>query len=142
MEFLVRYNIQIDLVGELLKTKTVKQAALHLKIPYNSLYNFCKRNELKSSIPSKGGRKNESDKHIDAVVKMYLAGDSQMQIAKALGICQVTVHNIIKKTAHHMRTKSEAARLRDAKKTDSELQQRAAAANAVRIAMGIMNRFS
>lgn len=138
----MRYNIQIDLVSELLKTKTIKQAALHLKIPYNSLYNFCKRNELKSSIPSKGGRKNESDKHIDEVVKMYLAGDSQMQIAKKIGICQVTVHNIIKKTSHHMRTKSEAARLRDAKKTDNELQQRAAAANAVRIAMGIMNRFS
>lgn len=137
----MKYSIEIDIVIELLKTKTVKQAALHLQIPYNVLYNFCRRNELKSSVPSKAGRRNESDQHIDEIVKMYLAGASQMQIAKKIGICQVTVHNIIKKTSHHMRTKSEAARLRDANKTEDELRQRAAAANAVRMAMGVMNRF-
>lgn len=41
-----------------------------------------------------------------------------------------------------MRTRSEAARLRDGDKTDVDLKKRAAAANAVRQAMGVINLFS
>ena len=134
-------KIDYNLVIELIKTKTIKQTALHLKVSYSTLYDFCRRNNLKSSVISKLGRKPHTDQHIDAIIKCYFEGMSQNEIAKKVGVCQMTVHNIIKKTSHHMRTKSEAARLRDANKTPEELKRRAAAANAVRMAMGIINRF-
>lgn len=135
-------KIDLILVVENLKSKTIKQAAVHLGIPYNTLYYFCQKNHLKSSIPSKGGRQATTDQYVDDVVKDYLAGMSQSQIAKKYGIAQGTVHKIIKATAHHMRTRSEAARLREAEKGVDEQKRQAAAANAVRHALAIIGRFS
>lgn len=139
---LLKHNINIEEVKDLLKVKTVKQAALHLKVPYNSLYNFCKKNALKSAVPSKAGRKSEIDQHLDEIIKLYAEGKSQAQIASRLGVCQVTIHNVLKKVSHRIRTQSEAARLRDSHHTEEELKHRAAMANAVRHAMGIVGIFN
>jgi transposase len=135
------YNIDLIQLVKILKSKTIKEAAVHLGVSYGSLYYFCKKNSLKSSMPSKGGRPSTTEQYVEEVVNDYLAGMSQQQIAKKFGIAKGTVQRIVKLAAHHMRTRSEAARLRDARKTDDELKQQAAAANAVRMAMGIINRF-
>lgn len=135
-------KIDFDLVSELIKTKSLKQIAVQLGVSYNRLYNFCQRNNLKSSVKSKVGRKFESEEHIDEVVKYYLQGMSQPQIAKKIGVCQKTVHNIIKKAAHHLRTRSESAKLREEAKGIDLQRKQAAAANAVRHAIGILNMFS
>ncbi len=137
----MKKDIDVENVKKLLQTKTLKQSALHLSVTYHSLYTFCKKNGLKSSVESKRGKKNETDKYIDDVVKHYFEGMSQAQIARKLGICQMTVHNILKKASRHLRTRSEAARLRDSKKDEDFIKRQGAAANAVRHAMGILNMF-
>lgn len=137
----MKKDIDVEQVKDILKTKTLKQAALHLSVTYHALYTFCKKNNLKSQVVCKRGKKNESEKYIDDVIKCYLEGMSQAQIAQKLGVSQPTVAALIKKGAHHLRTRSEAARLRDSQKDADQLKQQAAAANAVRHAMGILNLF-
>lgn len=138
----MKFNIDVNEITELLKTSTMKQAAVHLSIPYSSVHSFCKKRGLKSAVASKRGRQNTTEQHIDEVVKLYLDGMSQPQIAKKLGISQPTVASLVKKASHHLRTRSESAKLRDSQLDEEQRKKRAAAANAVRHAMGILNLFS
>lgn len=136
----MRFDLDVEKISQMIQTKTLKQTALHLCVPYYVLYNFCKKNNLKSSV-TKRGRENKTEKYIDDVVKYYLEGMSQAEIAKKIGVCQKTVHDLIKKSAFHLRTRSEAAKQREAQKSLTDRQKQAAAANAVRHAMSIVNFF-
>jgi transposase len=135
----LKFKINADKLSELLKTMTLKQAALHLQIPYSSIYSFCKKRGIKSDMPS---RRSKSAEYKMEVISCYLSGMSQMQIAKKFGLSQTTIAVLLKKHSQNLRTKSEAAKLRDSKMTPDQLRERAAAANAVRHAMAIINTFS
>ena len=137
----MKNNIDVDKLNELLKVKTIKQAAVHLSLPYHVVYSFCKKKGYKSLV-KKHGPENKTEQYIDEVVNCYLDGMSQADIAEKLGLSRRTIAVLVKKGAHHMRTRSEAAKLRDAKLSPDQLKERARAANAVRHAMGIIKTFS
>jgi DNA-binding NarL/FixJ family response regulator len=135
-------NINIEALKELLKTKNMKQAALHLCVPYSSLHDFCSKNGIKRDSPSKRGRESKAENHIDEIISLYAQGYTQIKIAEKLGLSKTTINTILNKAKHHMRTRSESCKLRDAEKGEEKLKQQAAMANAVRRAMGVLNIFN
>ncbi|MBL0320468.1 MAG: hypothetical protein IPP74_14430 [Alphaproteobacteria bacterium] len=135
-------KIDIGILRKALVKMTIKQAALYFKIPYSTLYKVCAENNLKSGVLVKRGPPSLSDGHIEDIIKSYLEGMSQEKIAAKTGLCQKTVSNVIRKSAHHLRTRSDAAKLREKEKGIDLQKQQAAAANAVRHAMNVIKLFS
>lgn len=134
-------NVTREEIAKMLETKSVKQVAAELGVRYENFYYYCQSRSLNTS-PKGKELKKKMDIDEMKMLELYAEGETLESIAKIFGVSKTTISKRMKLKAVKIRTSREAALLRGKQLTPIERKEIALAAQAVKHAKSIMEKFS